>query len=74
MMNFHKRFYNDGIPKRYSTFNYISSGGVMSKYKSIKIIVKRKYTGDKNMEQTFSEVIIRGLLKESKELKELKGA
>ena len=41
----------------------------MRKKKNIKIVVKRKYTGEKNIEQTFSEVIIRALLKEPKDLK-----
>ena len=39
----------------------------MKKKITIKIIVKRKYTGEKNIEQIFSEVLIRALLKESKE-------
>jgi len=41
----------------------------LRKKKRIKIIVKRQYTGEKSIEQTFSEVIIRALSKEENELK-----
>jgi hypothetical protein len=34
--------------------------------KSVKIIVIRKYSGEKNIEQAFSEVIMRALQKEMK--------
>jgi len=41
---------------------------LLSKNKKAKIIVKRKYTGEETIVQIFSEVLIRALLKESKEL------
>lgn len=38
----------------------------MNNKKRVKIIVKREYIGEKNIEQAFSEIFIRALLKEVK--------
>lgn len=38
----------------------------MNNKKRVKIIVKREYIGEKNIEQAFSEILIMALLKEVK--------